>query len=169
MNRPMEERLRAAFNAKASQVTEAALSRSAADLHGPADDGERDTSLPESGWQRHRSGGWLRPISAAAAIAALSGGLYRGTIWTGTTERPSAPAPAVPAVPQRLAFPCHRDHRRHQHHRDHRRPSARAPRPASARSGRRRGGRSRGRRWVPDGRSRCGRQPFLPARGLCTW
>jgi len=92
MNRPMEDRVRAAFDAKASQVTEAALSRSAADLGGPLADGERDTFLPEPGWQRRRSGGWLRPISAAAAIAALSGGLYWGAIRTGTTERPSAPS-----------------------------------------------------------------------------
>lgn len=92
MNRPMEDRLREAFEARASQVTEADLSRSAADLHNPVADGERDALRPESGWQRHRSGGWLRPVSAAAAIAALCGGLYLGAIRTDTTERPSAPS-----------------------------------------------------------------------------
>ncbi len=88
MNRPMEDRLRAAFDAKTSQVTEGSLSRSASELDGGVDEPDGESLGAPAAWHPRGPARWFKPVAAAAAIAAIAGGVYVGTNRPGTSGVP---------------------------------------------------------------------------------
>lgn len=107
MNRSMEDRLRAAFEAKTSQVTRASLSRRAELDDNPLDDDvEGETLDDRSARPPNGSVRWFKPLAVAAAVAVVAGGIYVSANRASISPQPSIAATGAPSAPATTGVPA---------------------------------------------------------------